>query len=234
MTMALTDPYFGQEPATNPLLYNWTFVYVRYCDGAYYSGDRADVLTGSTGRPLYFRGQCHTETHIQPTNSTSEASATPRHTSNPLTLLQRRTSSTFEQPATFPGPHTSMHGFKPHSATILGADMVGRFITEALVADLKGRHGLGHATHVVVAGCSAGAIHTFAHLDALRSLLPHVPSVAPYITSYAQVITSLPFFKPGVAVFFFVFCFFFSVGSSVQKNLDFEMCVCFCILHVAP
>ena len=33
-TMALTDPYFGQDPRHNPLLHNWTLVYVRYCDGA--------------------------------------------------------------------------------------------------------------------------------------------------------------------------------------------------------
>ena len=46
----------------------------------------------------------------------------------------------------------------------------GKYITEAVFEDLA-KFGLSTATDVVISGCSAGAIHVFAHLDALRALV---------------------------------------------------------------
>lgn len=44
----------------NPLLHNYTMVYVRYCDGAYYSGRRAaPVIVGN--QSLHFAGAHITE-----------------------------------------------------------------------------------------------------------------------------------------------------------------------------
>jgi hypothetical protein len=104
-TMALTDSYFSRDEELSPLLWNWTHVYVRYCDGAYYSGERSEQLKSG----LYYRG---------------------------------------------------------------------RWVTEAVVTDLNARHGLEAATDVVFGGCSAGAIRTYAHLDALRALVPATARVA--------------------------------------------------------
>ena len=50
--------------------------------------------------------------------------------------------------------------------------MQGRAITHALFADLHAKHSLGEATDVVVSGCSAGAIHVYAHIDQIKLLLP--------------------------------------------------------------
>ena len=59
----------------------------------------------------------------------------------------------------------------------------GRQITEALIADLRARHGLGAATDVVVGGCSAGGAHVVTHLDRVRSLLPAEAKVAGFSDS---------------------------------------------------
>jgi len=48
----------------------------------------------------------------------------------------------------------------------------GEHISRAVMADLSKQSGLGSATDVVFSGCSAGGIHTFAHLDALRDMVP--------------------------------------------------------------
>lgn len=100
-TKALLHPFFATSAEKNPLMWDWNHVLVRYCDGAYFSGERAE--------PLVYENQ---------------------------TLFYH-----------------------------------GRWITEAVISDLAGL-GLGGATDVVVSGCSAGAIRVFAHLDALRGLLP--------------------------------------------------------------
>lgn len=82
-------------------MWNWNHVLVRYCDGAYFAGDRPTpvVVANST---LFYQG---------------------------------------------------------------------KWITEAVLQDLA-ELGLGNATDVVISGCSAGAIRVFAHLDAIRELLP--------------------------------------------------------------
>ena len=59
----------------------------------------------------------------------------------------------------------------------------GRQITEALIADLRARHGLGAATDVVIGGCSAGGAHVVTHLDRVRSLLPAGAKVAGFSDS---------------------------------------------------
>jgi hypothetical protein len=46
---------FSNDPAVNPDFYNWTFVYLKYCDGASFSGDVAQPLVWK-GTTLYFRG----------------------------------------------------------------------------------------------------------------------------------------------------------------------------------
>eukprot|EP01084_Bolivina_argentea_P007636 14340_1 len=45
--------------STNPLLYNWTKIYVRYCDGASYSGDltKPIINENNPSELLYFRGK---------------------------------------------------------------------------------------------------------------------------------------------------------------------------------
>lgn len=101
--------YFSLDPAANPLLHNFSKVYVRYCDGGYYSTDRKDPVPTHDGKG----GVLH---------------------------------------------------------------MKGSAITAALFADLSSRHNLDAATDIVVAGCSAGAIHVFGHLDHLRRA--HLPSTA--------------------------------------------------------
>ena len=51
--------YLGDNKTTNPLFYNWNKVYLRYCDGASFSGDvTAPIPTGNTTQPfLYYRGK---------------------------------------------------------------------------------------------------------------------------------------------------------------------------------
>lgn len=101
--MPLHDPYFDLNATRNPLLSSFNHVYVRYCDGAYYSGDRQEpVVVGAAGHRIYFQG---------------------------------------------------------------------RAITEALIDDLSVHHGLSKASEVVIAGCSAGAIRIFAHIDALSKMV---------------------------------------------------------------
>lgn len=57
----LAEPYFSADPIHNPLLHNWTKVFIRYCDGGYYSGDRTATLPGPNGKPMFFRGRYITE-----------------------------------------------------------------------------------------------------------------------------------------------------------------------------
>lgn len=97
-SLVLDRPYFSRSPAASPLLSSFTIAYVRYCDGGYYSGDRASPVAHNGSR-LHFRG---------------------------------------------------------------------RRVLEAVFADLR----LDEAAEVIVGGCSAGAIHVLAHLDAMRAMLP--------------------------------------------------------------
>jgi hypothetical protein len=73
-------------------------------------------------------------------------------------------------------------------ATVIGTNnsqlhFRGRYITQALVADLHSHHGLGAATDIVIGGCSAGGAHVVAHLDRVRALLPSSARVVGYVDS---------------------------------------------------
>eukprot|EP00931_Biecheleriopsis_adriatica_P091427 TRINITY_DN65314_c0_g1_i1.p1 TRINITY_DN65314_c0_g1~~TRINITY_DN65314_c0_g1_i1.p1 ORF type:complete len:450 (+),score=68.71 TRINITY_DN65314_c0_g1_i1:28-1350(+) len=85
----------------NPLMHDWNQVFVRYCDGGYFAGDREDV----SEEGLYYRG---------------------------------------------------------------------RYITEAVFATLAEEHELSSATDVVISGCSAGAIRTISHIDAMADMVRNV------------------------------------------------------------
>jgi len=52
--MALDRPYFSRSPAASPLLSSFTFAFVRYCDGGYFSGARTPTMYNGT--LLHFRG----------------------------------------------------------------------------------------------------------------------------------------------------------------------------------
>lgn len=59
----------------------------------------------------------------------------------------------------------------------------GRAILGAVVDDLKAKHNLAAATDVVVSGCSAGAIHIYAHMDHVRRMLPQTARVVGFADS---------------------------------------------------
>ena len=100
MDMSVADHIkFSRNPQQNPLMYDWNHIFVRYCDGGFYAGDRAEPVT-VFGKKLY---------------------------------------------------------------------SWGKHITEALFIDIAG---LESSTDVVLGGCSAGAMHIYAHLDALKKLVP--------------------------------------------------------------
>jgi hypothetical protein len=68
----LSEPYFSTDQLRNPLLHNWTKVFLRYCDGGYYSGDRMDTLPGINGTassPMFFRGRYITEALVTDLNA---------------------------------------------------------------------------------------------------------------------------------------------------------------------
>ena len=48
----------------------------------------------------------------------------------------------------------------------------GHLNVQRVIADLKAKHGLGSATHVLVSGASAGGIGLFVNIDYIASLLP--------------------------------------------------------------
>ena len=58
--MRLDRPYFSRSPVSSPLLSAFTFAYVRYCDGGYYSGERASAVAHN-GTSLHFKGRWITE-----------------------------------------------------------------------------------------------------------------------------------------------------------------------------
>ena len=82
--MRLDRFYFSQDADESPLLAKATHVFLRYCDGGYFSGDRlAPVQSGvvprrgqivqspspgwpsNSGTPIYFRGRYITEAVVQ-------------------------------------------------------------------------------------------------------------------------------------------------------------------------
>eukprot|EP01084_Bolivina_argentea_P179253 309757_1 len=50
------DGYMSDQYGVNPLAYNWNTVYVRYCDGASFSGYNSTVRKAKDGSPIYFTG----------------------------------------------------------------------------------------------------------------------------------------------------------------------------------
>ena len=63
-TYGVVAPYFNTDARANPLLHNWSHIYVKYCDGSLYASDRALPVEGSNGTALYFRGRQITEALI--------------------------------------------------------------------------------------------------------------------------------------------------------------------------
>jgi hypothetical protein len=54
-TMDLGGGYFSNDPAANPMMYNWNVAYLKYCDGGSFSGNN-ETATVYQGNNLYFRG----------------------------------------------------------------------------------------------------------------------------------------------------------------------------------
>ena len=61
---ALGNLKFSRLAKENPLMYNWNHIYVRYCDGGYYSGYR-DKPISVNGREVFFSGGYITEALFQ-------------------------------------------------------------------------------------------------------------------------------------------------------------------------
>lgn len=54
-TASLGGGYFSNDPAQNPLMYNWNKVFMRYCDGGSFSGNN-DTVQEYNGAKLFWRG----------------------------------------------------------------------------------------------------------------------------------------------------------------------------------
>ena len=52
---AQTHVFMTRDAAVNPLMHDWTYVWLPYCDGGSFAGDAAGA-TGGVARPLQFRG----------------------------------------------------------------------------------------------------------------------------------------------------------------------------------
>jgi hypothetical protein len=101
--------YLSNDPVANPLFYNFTKIYLPYCDGTSQLGDVSEpVVVAPDAPPIFFRG-----------------------------------------------------------ARVLRA-MIPFLISE----------GLGDATEVVITGCSAGGLSTYAHADTWAAALPKARVVA--------------------------------------------------------
>jgi hypothetical protein len=62
-----------RDPSQNPLMHNWNHIFVRYCDGGYFSGDRLEPEVVD-GKELFYRGRYITEaifTDLAPKLSTA-------------------------------------------------------------------------------------------------------------------------------------------------------------------
>jgi hypothetical protein len=63
-TRTLDGGYFAWDNATNPLMYNWNKIEIRYCDGASVSGDKTTpTAVGNT--TLHFRGRSILDAEIE-------------------------------------------------------------------------------------------------------------------------------------------------------------------------
>ena len=45
----LEGGYYSSNPQTNPTMYNWNIVHMKYCDGGSFSGNRATEFTNANG-----------------------------------------------------------------------------------------------------------------------------------------------------------------------------------------
>jgi hypothetical protein len=54
-TRVIEGGYFSTDPKINPQMYNWNSVYLRYCDGASFSGNNATVSI-IKDKAIYYRG----------------------------------------------------------------------------------------------------------------------------------------------------------------------------------
>ncbi|KAH8043691.1 pectin acetylesterase [Aureococcus anophagefferens] len=57
LDLAAERPYFSRNATRNPLLADFTHVFVVYCDGAYFAGNVADPAPEPGGDSLFFRGR---------------------------------------------------------------------------------------------------------------------------------------------------------------------------------
>ena len=57
LDLAAERPYFSRNATRNPLLADFTHVFVVYCDGAYFAGNVADPAPAPGGDSLFFRGR---------------------------------------------------------------------------------------------------------------------------------------------------------------------------------
>ncbi|KAL2634139.1 hypothetical protein R1flu_005618 [Riccia fluitans] len=51
-----TSGILSDNPGVNPDFYNWNVVWLRYCDGASFLGDRQEPVVMSQGQTIYYRG----------------------------------------------------------------------------------------------------------------------------------------------------------------------------------
>jgi hypothetical protein len=64
-TMPFPGGFLSDSPHENPDFYNWTKVFVNYCDGLSFTGDRTEpVVDPSTNASIYFRGKRNLEAVI--------------------------------------------------------------------------------------------------------------------------------------------------------------------------
>jgi len=56
MTWASTTGYFSADPTVNPLMYNWSMIYLPYCDGGSQTGNLAAPVTVGA-QTIYYRGK---------------------------------------------------------------------------------------------------------------------------------------------------------------------------------
>ena len=54
--MNLGGGYFSNDPAQNPQMWNWTKIYLPYCDGGSQTGDVAAPIPIPGHDPIFFRG----------------------------------------------------------------------------------------------------------------------------------------------------------------------------------
>jgi hypothetical protein len=55
-TISYNFGYFSNDPAVNPLMYNWNIIYFKYCDGGSFSGSNSSSTTYQ-GATLHWRGK---------------------------------------------------------------------------------------------------------------------------------------------------------------------------------